>query len=80
MVIATQLQAGGEGTYPLTDVQVDRFMLRLVSDYSTTDEEELVLSRIDTIDDHDIRAVATTEAGQAGAGPCPENPCLPAGE
>jgi MoxR-like ATPase len=62
MVIATQLQAGGEGTYPLTDVQVDRFMLRLVSDYPTLAEEEAVLSRIDTIDGHDIRAVTTTDA------------------
>ena len=37
-------------------------MLRLVSDYPTTAEEETVLSRIDTIDDHDIRAVASTDA------------------
>ena len=35
MVIATQLQSGGEGTYPLTDVQADRFMLRIFSGYSS---------------------------------------------
>ena len=60
MVIATQLQSGGEGTYPLTDVQVDRFMLRLFSGYSSIAEEEQVLSNIDSIDSHDIRAIATT--------------------
>ena len=41
--IATQLQSGGEGTYPLTDVQVDRFMLRIFSEYSSLEEEEMVL-------------------------------------
>jgi MoxR-like ATPase len=60
MVIATQLQSGGEGTYPLTEVQVDRFMLRLFSGYSSLEEEEQVLNNIDIIDSHDIRSVATT--------------------
>jgi MoxR-like ATPase len=61
MVIATQLQSGGEGTYPLTDVQVDRFMLRLLSEHPSSEEEQLVLSNIDGIDRHDIRVIATTE-------------------
>jgi MoxR-like ATPase len=61
MVIATQLQSGGEGTYPLTDVQVDRFMLRLNSEYASLEEEELVLNNIDSIDKHKIREIATTE-------------------
>ena len=61
MVIATQLQSGGEGTYPLTDVQADRFMLRIFSGYSSIEEEEQVLSNIDNIDNHDIHAIVTTE-------------------
>ena len=61
MVIATQLQSGGEGTYPLTDVQADRFMLRILSGYSSIEEEEQVLSNIDNIDNHDIHAIVTTE-------------------
>ena len=61
MVIATQLQSGGEGTYPLTDVQVDRFMLRLNSEYASLAEEELVLNNIDSIDKHKIREISTTE-------------------
>jgi len=60
MVIGTQLQFGGEGTYPLTDVQVDRFMLRIFSDYSSLEEEEMVLNNIDSIDKHSIQAIAST--------------------
>ena len=59
MVIATQLQSGGEGTYPLTDVQVDRFMLRIFSDYSSLEEEEMVLNNIDSIDRHRIHPITT---------------------
>ena len=59
MVIATQLQSGGEGTYPLTDVQVDRFMLRIFSEYSSLEEEEMVLNNIDSIDRHRIHPITT---------------------
>ena len=61
MVVATQLQSGGEGTYPLTEVQADRFMLRLFTEYPSAEEEELVLHNIDSIDKHDLHPVATTE-------------------
>ena len=59
MVIATQLQSGGEGTYPLTDVQVDRFMLRIFSEYSSLEEEEMVLNNIDSIDGHRAHPITT---------------------
>lgn len=61
MVIATQVQSGLEGTYPLTEVQMDRFMLRVQSSYPSPEEERQVLSRIDDIDDMDIRAVTSVE-------------------
>ena len=61
MVIATQLQSGGEGTYPLTDVQVDRFMLRIFSEYSSLEEEEMVLNNIDSIDRHRIQPITTPQ-------------------
>ncbi len=57
MVIATLVQSGGDGTYPLTDVQMDRFMLRVWSDYSTKEEEKQIIGSIDQIDDPCIRAV-----------------------
>jgi MoxR-like ATPase len=59
MVVATQVRAGGEGTYPLTDVQVDRFLLRVWSDHPTAEEEKEVISSIDRIDSPDIRTVTS---------------------
>ncbi len=61
MVIATQVQSGGEGTYPLTDVQIDRFLLRVLSEYSSKEEEKQVITNIDQIDEPDINAVATLD-------------------
>lgn len=61
MVIATQVQSGAEGTYPLTDVQIDRFLLRVLSVYSSKEEEKQVIANIDKIDEPDIRAVVTLE-------------------
>ena len=59
MVIATQIQSGAEGTYPLTDVQIDRFLLRALSWYSSKEEEKQIISGIDRIDEPDIKAVTT---------------------
>ncbi len=61
MVIATQVQSGSEGTYSLTDVQIDRFLLRALSKYSSKEEEKQIISGIDKIDDPDIHAVTTLD-------------------
>ena len=61
MVIATQVQSGGEGTYPLTDVQTDRFLLRVLSEYSSKEEEKQIITNIDQIDEPGINAVATLD-------------------
>ncbi len=61
IVIATQVLSGGDGTYPLTDVQIDRFMLRVWSEYVTKDEEIEIISRIDQIDEPHIRPVTTLD-------------------
>lgn len=61
MVIATQVHAGAEGTYPLTDVQIDRFLLRVLSQYSTREEEKQILSNIDGIDQAGIAPVTTLD-------------------
>ncbi|MFC2056689.1 AAA family ATPase [Chloroflexota bacterium] len=61
MVIATQVYAGAEGTYPLTDVQTDRFLLRVSSEYSTKEEEKQIISNIDEIDEPNINAVTTSD-------------------
>ncbi len=61
MVIATQVGTGAEGTYPLTDVQQDRFLLRVVSRYSSKEEEKRIISDIDRIDEPETRAVTGPE-------------------
>lgn len=61
MVIATQVQSGAEGTYPLTDVQIDRFMLRIWSKYATKEEEKQIVGNIDQIDEPNIRPVTTLD-------------------
>lgn len=43
LVLATQNPIEQEGTYPLPEAQVDRFMLKLVVSYPTRDEERRIL-------------------------------------
>lgn len=43
LVLATQNPIDQEGTYALPEAQVDRFMLKVVIDYPSRDEEQLIL-------------------------------------
>jgi len=43
LVLATQNPIEQEGTYPLPEAQVDRFMMKLVVDYPKKEEERLIL-------------------------------------
>ena len=43
MVMATQNPVEQEGTYPLPEAQVDRFMLKTVIDYPNLDEEQRIM-------------------------------------
>ena len=43
LVLATQNPIEQEGTYPLPEAQVDRFMMKLVVDYPEKEEERLIL-------------------------------------
>ena len=45
-VMATQNPIEQEGTYPLPEAQVDRFLMKLKVDYPTADEEMEILKRI----------------------------------
>ncbi|MBJ7336872.1 MoxR family ATPase [Mycolicibacterium sp.] len=47
LVIATQNPVDQEGTYPLSEAQTDRFMLKEVVDYPSIDDEVEVISRMD---------------------------------
>ena len=50
LVIATQNPIELEGTFPLPEAQLDRFLLRLRLGYPTEDEEEAMLTRFQTDD------------------------------
>ncbi|MBR4699157.1 MAG: AAA family ATPase [Prevotella sp.] len=43
LVMATQNPIEQEGTYQLPEAQVDRFMLKVIIDYPTLDEEKLII-------------------------------------
>jgi len=46
LVMATQNPIEQEGTYPLPEAQVDRFMLKLVMDYPDKTEEKEIMERV----------------------------------
>ncbi len=59
LVLATQNPIESEGTYPLPEAQLDRFLMKIVVDYPTTVDEEAVVTRsIDTPHDVQVRLQA----------------------
>src|SRR5690606_13471185 len=46
LVLATQNPLEQEGTYPLPEAQVDRFMLKVVMGYPTAEEEKAIVNRV----------------------------------
>jgi len=61
IVIATQQETGAEGTYPLTNVQADRFLLRSLSRISSKVEEAEIVANIDRIEEPAIEPVTSIE-------------------
>jgi MoxR-like ATPase len=59
MIIASQLPYGSEGTYPLTEVQADRFMLSVWSDYLGKEDEKRVIANLDYIEEPNIKVVVS---------------------
>src|SRR5215213_4910910 len=60
LVMATQNPIETEGTYPLPEAQVDRFMMKVLVDYPTDEEEFVIVERV-TGPAVTVSAVATTE-------------------
>lgn len=50
IVIATQVGFGSPGTYPLSEVQSDRFAFSVQMNYPSSEDEKEILSRIDQIE------------------------------
>ncbi len=62
MVLATQNPIESEGTYPLPEAQLDRFMLKAVVDYPTRQEERQILERFETgLTAHEVTRVVSLE-------------------
>jgi MoxR-like ATPase len=61
LVMATQNPIEQEGTYPLPEAQVDRFMLKVVIDYPAREEELEILRRMTKGDVPGARGVASPE-------------------
>ena len=59
LVMATQNPIETEGTYPLPEAQVDRFMMKVLVGYPSEEEEFVIVERV-TGPQTDVAAVATT--------------------
>jgi MoxR-like ATPase len=58
-VLATQNPIEQEGTYPLPEAQLDRFMLNVVIGYPSAAEEKAILAQTTTAEEPQVTAVAT---------------------
>ena len=61
LVLATQNPIEQEGTYPLPEAQVDRFMLKVVIDYPRLEEEKAIIRQNIKQEKLDIRPVMGTQ-------------------
>jgi len=61
LVLATQNPLEQEGTYPLPEAQVDRFMLKVVMGYPTAEEEKAIVNRVSGAGLGDPKHVASEE-------------------
>ncbi len=62
LVLATQNPVENEGTYPLPEAQIDRFMMKVFVDYPTKDQELEVMRRISNMKfDFTVNALLTKE-------------------
>ena len=60
VVMATQNPIETEGTYPLPEAQVDRFMMKVLVDYPSDEEEAVIVDRV-TGPAVQVQAVASTD-------------------
>jgi len=62
LVMATQNPVENEGTYPLPEAQVDRFMMKVFVDYPTKEQELEIMRRISNMQfDYQVNPVLTKE-------------------
>ena len=61
LVMATQNPVEQEGTYPLPEAQVDRFMLKVVIDYPKIDQEQLIIKSNLSKTKEKVKSIITTK-------------------
>jgi MoxR-like ATPase len=62
LVMATQNPVDNEGTYPLPEAQIDRFMMKVFVDYPTKDQELEIMRRISNMGfDYKVNTILTKE-------------------
>lgn len=61
LVLATQNPIEQEGTYPLPEAQVDRFMLKVVIDYPKLEEEKLIIRQNINGDKMEVKPILKSE-------------------
>ncbi len=61
LVMATQNPIEQEGTYPLPEAQVDRFMLKVVLDYPKKEEEKIILRQNINKEHAEVKPVTSTK-------------------
>ena len=61
LVMATQNPVEQEGTYPLPEAQIDRFMLKVVVDYPNLEEEQKIINMNLSSSQEKIKPVVTTK-------------------
>ncbi len=61
MVLATQNPVEQEGTYPLPEAQVDRFMLKVLVSYPSKEEEKQILERMASHQKIEVKTSVTPE-------------------
>ncbi|NNC90620.1 MAG: MoxR family ATPase [Akkermansiaceae bacterium] len=60
-VLATQNPIEQEGTYPLPEAQLDRFLFNIVVNYPDANEEREIIKRVTSPGDSEIEALMTAE-------------------
>ena len=61
LVFATQNPIEHEGTYPLPEAQIDRFMMKVKITYPNRDEEKIILDRMTGTNHYKVKPVLTKD-------------------
>jgi len=61
LVLATQNPIEQEGTYPLPEAQVDRFMLKIIIDYPDKTEEKEIMKRVGFENPAEVKQIITPQ-------------------